>query len=111
MRAPRSIGSGIRRTPRRSRSCYAPSSSAGLDGRRSGALYNRLVMEPRGYGHISAERLDATFAALADPTRRAILARLAFGQALVTQLTQAIARNQAPCAQHLTGEWRPGREP
>ena len=31
-------------------------------------------------------RLDATFAALADPTRRAILARLASGQASVTEL-------------------------
>src|SRR5206468_11225569 len=101
MRAPRSIGSGIRRTPRRSRSCYAPSSSAGLDGQRSGALYNRLVMEPLGYGHISAERLDATFAALADPTRRAILARLASGQASVTQLTESFAISQAAVSKHL----------
>ena len=34
-------------------------------------------MEPIGYGSIASHRLDATFAALADPTRRAILARLA----------------------------------
>ena len=32
------------------------------------------------------DRLDATFAALADPTRRAILARLALGEASVTEL-------------------------
>ena len=36
----------------------------------------------------SAERLDSTFAALADPTRRAILARLASGQASVTALAE-----------------------
>ena len=34
----------------------------------------------------TAERLDRTFGALADPTRRAILARLAKGEALVTEL-------------------------
>ena len=34
----------------------------------------------------AAERLDATFAALADPTRRAILARLAAGDAPVAEL-------------------------
>ena len=33
---------------------------------------------------MTPERLDATFAALADPTRRAILARLASGEAIVT---------------------------
>ena len=35
---------------------------------------------------MNAQRLDATFAALADPTRRAILARLASGDASVTEL-------------------------
>src|SRR5881628_2065722 len=108
MRAPRSIGSGIRRTPRRSRSCDAPSSSAELDGRRPGALYNLLVMEPLGYGRIPAERLDATFAALADPTRRAILARLASGQASVTQLTEPFAISQAAVSKHLKGLERAG---
>ena len=58
-------------------------------------------MEPLGYGHISAERLDATFAALADPTRRAILARLASGQASVTQLTEPFAISQAAVSKHL----------
>jgi DNA-binding transcriptional ArsR family regulator len=36
-------------------------------------------MKLRGYRRMSPELLDATFAALADPTRRAILARLASG--------------------------------
>jgi DNA-binding transcriptional ArsR family regulator len=58
-------------------------------------------MEPLGYGHIAAERLDATFAALADPTRRAILARLASGQASVTQLTEPFAISQAAVSKHL----------
>jgi DNA-binding transcriptional ArsR family regulator len=58
-------------------------------------------MEPLGYGRIPAERLDATFAALADPTRRAILARLASGQASVTQLTEPFAMSQAAVSKHL----------
>ena len=40
-------------------------------------------MQPSGYGHTPSARLDATFAALADPTRRAILARLSSGEASV----------------------------
>ena len=39
---------------------------------------------------MSPDRLDATFAALADPTRRAILARLASGEASVTELARAV---------------------
>src|SRR5260370_32739810 len=58
-------------------------------------------MEPLGYGRAPAERLDATFAALADPTRRAILARLASGQASVTQLTEPFAISQAAVSKHL----------
>ena len=37
---------------------------------------------------VDTELLDATFAALADPTRRAILARLAAGEATVTELAE-----------------------
>ena len=40
------------------------------------------------------KRLDATFAALADPTRRAILARLAKGEASVLELAEPIAISQ-----------------
>ena len=39
-----------------------------------------------GYGQMTPDHLDAVFAALADPTRRAILARLASGEASVTEL-------------------------
>ncbi|WP_439498482.1 ArsR/SmtB family transcription factor [Bosea sp. (in: a-proteobacteria)] len=46
-------------------------------------------------------RLDATFAALADPTRRAILARLALGEASVTELTQPFAMSQPAISKHL----------
>ena len=41
-----------------------------------------------------ADPLDATFAALADPTRRAILARLASGEASVTELAKPFAMSQ-----------------
>jgi DNA-binding transcriptional ArsR family regulator len=47
------------------------------------------------------ERLDATFAALADPTRRAILARLASGEATVTQLAAPFAMSQPAISKHL----------
>jgi DNA-binding transcriptional ArsR family regulator len=47
------------------------------------------------------DRLDATFAALADPTRRAILARLALGEASVTELTAPFAMSQPAISKHL----------
>jgi DNA-binding transcriptional ArsR family regulator len=46
-------------------------------------------------------RLDATFAALADPTRRAILARLASGEASVTELARPFAISQPAISKHL----------
>jgi DNA-binding transcriptional ArsR family regulator len=49
----------------------------------------------------TAERLDATFAALADPTRRAILARLAAGDASVTELARPFAMSQPAISKHL----------
>ncbi len=45
--------------------------------------------------------LDATFAALADPTRRAILARLASGEASVTELAEPFAMSQPAISKHL----------
>lgn len=45
--------------------------------------------------------LDATFAALADPTRRAILARLAEGEATVTELAAPFAISQPAISKHL----------
>ena len=46
-------------------------------------------------------RLDATFAALADPTRRAILARLAVGEASVLELAKPFAISQPAISKHL----------
>ena len=46
-------------------------------------------------------RLDATFLALADPTRRAILARLARGDASVTELAEPFAISQPAISKHL----------
>jgi DNA-binding transcriptional ArsR family regulator len=45
--------------------------------------------------------LDATFAALSDPTRRAILSRLARGEATVLQLAQPFAMTQPAISRHL----------
>jgi DNA-binding transcriptional ArsR family regulator len=47
------------------------------------------------------ERLDSTFAALADPTRRAILARLAAGDASVMELAKPFAMSQPAISKHL----------
>jgi DNA-binding transcriptional ArsR family regulator len=47
------------------------------------------------------ERLDATFAALADPTRRAILARLATGDATVNELAEPFAMTLPGISKHL----------
>jgi len=49
----------------------------------------------------ASQRLDATFAALADPTRRAILARLAAGEASVTELAKPFAMSQPAISKHL----------
>ena len=45
--------------------------------------------------------LDASFAALGDPTRRAILARLALGEATVTELAKPFEMTQPAISQHL----------
>jgi DNA-binding transcriptional ArsR family regulator len=45
--------------------------------------------------------LDATFAALADPTRRAILARLASGEATVNELAEPFSMSQPAISKHL----------
>ena len=49
----------------------------------------------------NAARLDATFAALADPTRRAILARLASGEATVNDLAKPFDMTQPAISKHL----------
>ncbi len=58
-------------------------------------------MQPHGYAATSPARLDATFAALADPTRRAILARLATGEASVAELAKPFAMSQPAISKHL----------
>ncbi|MEH2530327.1 DNA-binding transcriptional ArsR family regulator [Bradyrhizobium sp. AZCC 1588] len=45
--------------------------------------------------------LDAAFSALADPTRRAILARLALGEATVTELAEPFEMTQPAISRHL----------
>ena len=50
----------------------------------------------------TSDRLDLTFAALADPTRRAILARLATGEASVQELAEPFEMGQPAISQHLT---------
>src|SRR5262245_48524362 len=68
------------------------------------------------------DRLSATFAALADPTRRAILARLALGETSVTELAKPFAISGPAVSKHLKvlenagliarsrdAQWRPAR--
>lgn len=50
---------------------------------------------------VDPHRLDATFSALADPTRRAILARLAEGEATVTELVDPFDMSQPAISRHL----------
>lgn len=50
---------------------------------------------------MTADRLSTTFAALADPTRRAILARLTQGAANVTELAEPFAMSQPSVSRHL----------
>ena len=61
-----------------------------------------MVMQLTGYGRLAPDRLDAVFAALADPTRRAILTRLASGEASVTELAEPFAMTQPAVSKHLT---------
>ncbi|HTV67466.1 MAG TPA: metalloregulator ArsR/SmtB family transcription factor [Rhizobiaceae bacterium] len=49
----------------------------------------------------TSDRLDATFLALADPTRRAILTRLAKGEASVAELAEPFAMSQPAISKHL----------
>ena len=49
----------------------------------------------------ASQRLDATFTALADPTRRAILARLALGEASVAELAAPFEISQPAISRHL----------
>ena len=55
-------------------------------------------MQPHGY---SSRQLDAIFAALADPTRRAILSRLAQGETSVAELAEPFDMSQPAISKHL----------
>jgi DNA-binding transcriptional ArsR family regulator len=72
--------------------------------------------------HAPADQLSATFAALADPTRRAILARLAVGECAVTELAEPFDMSLPAVSKHLRvleragliargreAQWRPCR--
>lgn len=58
-------------------------------------------MQTLDYEQLTPDRLDATFAALADPTRRAILARLSSGDASVMELAEPFAMSQPAISKHL----------
>ena len=67
---------------------------------RFGHLYNLYVMEQVGY-IVTQPDLDAVFSALADPTRRAILSRLADGQASVNEIAAPFKISQPAVSKHL----------
>ena len=58
-------------------------------------------MTAAAVGEPAADRLTVTFAALADPTRRAILTRLAAGEATVNQLAEPFALTQQAISKHI----------
>jgi DNA-binding transcriptional ArsR family regulator len=61
----------------------------------------RLTINTYLYKYYVMQNLDAAFSALADPTRRAILARLAKGEASVNQLAEPFDMTQPAISQHL----------
>ncbi len=61
----------------------------------------QMVMQPIGYTSPATATLDAIFAALADPTRRAIIARLARGGASVGELAAPFSMSQPAISKHL----------
>lgn len=63
-------------------------------------LYNLFVMEIAAASN-PPQDLDAIFAALADPTRRAILSRLTRGQASVNEIAEPFAISQPAVSRHL----------
>ena len=58
-------------------------------------------MQLTGYERMTPDSLDVTFATLADPTRRAILARLASGEASVKELAEPFEMTQPAISKHL----------
>ena len=66
----------------------------------AGLIYNIIVMEQISYTNPQSD-LNAIFAALADPTRRAILSRLAQGQASVNEIASPFKMSQPAVSRHL----------
>ena len=64
-------------------------------------IYNFFVLEPTGYIMMTSNQMDATFAALADSTRRTILLRLASGEASVNELAKPFRMSQPAVSKHL----------
>ncbi len=58
-------------------------------------------MEQSSYGRTAPNRLNMTFAALANPTRRAILERLAAGEVSVSELSEPFSMSQPAVSRHL----------
>ena len=86
------------------------------------ALLNHQVIYPDRLSTMTPDRLSMTFSALADPTRRAILARLALGETSVTELAEPFEMSLPAVSKHLKvleraglvthsreAQWRPRR--
>src|SRR5215472_14250867 len=84
-------------------------------------IFNLSVILPLGL-LLRQDQLSSTFAALADPTRRAILARLALGETSVTELAKPFEMSMPAVSKHLKvleragliarareAQWRPCR--
>jgi DNA-binding transcriptional ArsR family regulator len=99
-----------------------PGLDAALDSRRVSAYLTTRLNATEGSATVTHDRLSSTFAALADPTRRAILARLASGEATVTELARPFRMSLPAVSKHLVvleragliargrdAQWRPAR--
>ena len=65
------------------------------------SVLSRILIKPIGLITVPVDQLSATFAALADPTRRAILARLLEGEATVTGLAAPFPMSAQAVGKHL----------
>jgi DNA-binding transcriptional ArsR family regulator len=85
-------------------------------------MFNRSVEYCRRWRAVAVDQLSTTFAALADPTRRAILERLTLGDATVNELAEPFPVTVQAVSKHLkvlehaglitrgrTAQWRPAR--
>jgi DNA-binding transcriptional ArsR family regulator len=69
--------------------------------RRDGLLFNPMVEEVTSGVEVEDRRLNAVFSALSDPTRRAIVHRLAAGEATVGELAQPFTMSFQAVSKHL----------